>query len=65
MTLGDILREARKKKGLTQEELAELVGVSTYTIGNYESDRFTPRISYLKWVAQALDLKIEELIKRI
>ena len=50
---------------MTQEELAELVGVSTYTIGNYESDRFTPRISYLKWVAQALDLKLEELIERI
>lgn len=65
MTLGDILRLAREAKGLSTRELAEMVGVSRSTIYNYESGSHEPRISHLKWLAEALDLSIMELIERI
>lgn len=65
MTLGELLRQARKKKGLKIRELAELVGVSHVTIYHYEKDHYEPRISHLKWLAQALDLTLTELIERI
>lgn len=65
MTIGEFLRKAREKKGLSQRELAELVGVSHVSIYNYEQGNHTPRITHLKWLAQALDIKLEELIERL
>lgn len=40
---GDRLRKAREVRGLGTAELAELLGVSRNTVGNYESGRVTPR----------------------
>jgi transcriptional regulator with XRE-family HTH domain len=65
MTLGELLRQARKKKGMKIRELAKLVGVSHVSIYHYEQDNHTPRITHLKWLAQALDIKLEELIERL
>lgn len=65
MTLGELLREAREKKGLSVRELAKMVGISHPTIYNYEQDNHTPRITHLKRLAQALDIKLEELIERL
>ncbi len=36
MNLGDLIRQKRKEKGLTQGELAEKIGVSTNSISKYE-----------------------------
>lgn len=65
MTLGDILRLAREAKGLSTDELAKMVGVSRTTIYNYESGSHEPRISHLKWLAEALDIPLMEIIERI
>lgn len=65
MTLGELLREAREKKGLSVRELAKLVGVCHTTIYKYESGDYEPKISHLKWVAEALDISLLELIERI
>ena len=65
MTLGETLKQARKKKGLKIKELAELVGVSYVSIYHYEQDNHVPKLTHLKWLAQALDLKLAELIERI
>lgn len=35
--LGEIIRIYRKREGVTQEELAKLIGVSSVTLGNYEN----------------------------
>ena len=43
MKFGEKLRLARKRKKLTQEELAKLVGVSKRTIVNYESGEIYPK----------------------
>ena len=43
MKFGEKLRLARKRKKLTQDELAKLVGVSKRTIVNYESGEIYPK----------------------
>lgn len=65
MTLGKYLKKAREKKGLSVRELAKLVGVAHTTIYKYETDEHEPRISHLKWIAQALDIPLTELVERI
>lgn len=57
------ISELRQKSGLTQRELAYIVGVTETTIRNYEKGR-----SILEWIeriirlCQALDCKPEDLI---
>lgn len=53
--------QARQQKGLTQEELAELAGVSARTIQRIESGDSIPRSFTLKAIAKALDKPYEEL----
>lgn len=65
MTLGELLRKAREAKGLSIRELAELVGVSHVSIYHYEHGNHVPRLTHLKWLAQALDIPLYELIERI
>ena len=43
MKFGDKLREQRKKRGLSQEALAEALGVGRTTIINYENDKSYPQ----------------------
>jgi transcriptional regulator with XRE-family HTH domain len=41
--LGDLIRAARERRGLTQQELAHEVGVARETVGNWETGVSTPR----------------------
>lgn len=52
---------ARKKKGLTQEQLAELTNITSRTIQRIESGESTPRAFTIKAIAAALDTTFEEL----
>jgi transcriptional regulator with XRE-family HTH domain len=56
-TIGTRLAGARRRKFLTQEELAQLSGVKVVTISRIENDRqtSTPRLSTIRKLAQALD----------
>jgi transcriptional regulator with XRE-family HTH domain len=65
MTLGETLKQARIEQGWSIRQLAEIVGISHTAICNYENGKFEPRISHLKWLAEALLLPITELIERI
>ena len=53
---------ARKRAGLTQEELAERLHVTRQTISNYESMRSQPDIQMLAQLAKCLQVPVEELI---
>jgi len=56
------VREARKKRGWTQEYLAQITGVSTVYINNLEKGKYkNPGIQNCKEVAYALGLKIEDI----
>lgn len=56
------LKEARKRKGYTQEELAHAVNVESMTIYQYESGRRVPNARMLKQIAQALDCKVDDIL---
>ncbi|MET0463296.1 MAG: helix-turn-helix transcriptional regulator [Chitinophagaceae bacterium] len=55
--------QARQQKGFTQEELAELAGVSARTIQRIESGESVPRSFTLKAIAAALDRSYEQLVR--
>lgn len=61
MTLQEQLVAARKRKGLTQEELAEQSKVTVRTIQRIESGETMPRAFTLKAIAAALDVPFETL----
>jgi XRE family transcriptional regulator, regulator of sulfur utilization len=60
--LNERIVNARKSKGLTQEQLAEMTNITVRTIQRIESGQTTPRTFTLKALADALDIKFEELI---
>jgi transcriptional regulator with XRE-family HTH domain len=55
------LREWRTSKFLTQEELAVKVGVTFYTISNWELGIKQPRFKNLRALAAALDIRPEQI----
>ncbi len=59
---GERLRELRKSKGLTQEELAELSGVSRRMIGHYETVVKRPSIDKAQKIAQGLGVSVQVLM---
>lgn len=54
-----ILTAARKDKGLTQEQLGDLVGFSANTIARIEACRFSPNADQLYALCEALDITIK------
>jgi len=63
MNFGKNLTIFRKRKNLSQEELAFIVGVSRQTIYTWEADIAGPNVVMLKKIANALDVSIDELVK--
>lgn len=62
MTLGERIKEARKSKGLTQEELAFITGISISAITKYESNLREAKVEMLVKISDALKIPIESLI---
>lgn len=56
------LRITRRRRKLTQQALAELVGVTTSSIGMYETARRMPGLDVVSALASALDISLDELI---
>ena len=63
MSLGNNLFKARKKKGLSQEEVAERLGVSRQTISKWETGETLPDIRQSKSLAILYHLSLDELIE--
>ncbi len=62
MRLGESLFQARKKRGLSQEAVAEQLGVSRQTISKWEGDETLPDIRQSKRLAVLYGLSLDELI---
>ena len=62
MEFNEKLQELRKNKGLTQEELAEVLFVSRTAISKWESGRGYPSIGSLKEIAKCFSVTIDELL---
>ncbi len=56
------IRDFRKRKGITQGELAKATNLSRNTIVNFETARRDPRVRDLRKIAFALDVPIGQLI---
>lgn len=61
LILHNNLAEVRKEKGLSQAELAKMVGVSRNTISSIETGQFSPTAKLALLLCIALDRTFEEL----
>ena len=61
LVLKNRLKEARTEKGFSQQQLADLVGVSRNTISSIETGQFNPTAKLALVLCIALDKKFEEL----
>lgn len=60
--IGGFLKELRKEIGITQEQLAEKLGVSGRTVSRWENGNNMPDISLLTDIAELYDVSIPEII---
>jgi len=59
--LGKRIKELRKSKNFTQDELAEKIGIGTPNISYFETGRFSPAIETMEKMAEALGVEMYEL----
>jgi transcriptional regulator with XRE-family HTH domain len=62
MSFGKRLLEARKKKGISQEELAEKLNTKGPVIGRYERDEMKPSIEAAAKIADILEVSLDWLV---
>lgn len=62
MSFGSRLLEARKRKGLSQEDMARHLGTKGPAIGRYERDEMKPSIEVAAKMADFLDVSLDYLV---
>ena len=63
MRFGDKLKDLRKKRKLTQDELADVIFVSRQTISNWENNKSYPSMDYIVTLSQLFDVTVDTLIQ--
>lgn len=63
MLIGDKLKEARLKKNMTQEEVADKIFVSRQSISNWENNKTYPDIGNVIALSDLYDVSLDELLK--
>ena len=61
-TLGKRIGMYRKEKGLKQDEMAEMLGVSPQAVSKWENDQTCPDISLLPQLSKILGVTVDELL---
>ena len=61
-SLGDRIKYHRKRLGMTQEQLAQRIGVSTQAVSKWENNLSCPDISVLPELAEIFDISVDELL---
>ena len=59
---GELIRDARSRKGYTQAELGELLGVSNKAVSRWETGESFPDVGVIENLASILDLKIKDIV---
>ena len=62
MLIGARLANIRKKRGITQKELAAVLSVSVATLSAYENDRMTPSDEVKKKISIYLNISLDYLL---
>jgi len=65
MELKDIIRNARKKKGLTQREVAEAIGIQLNHYQHFEYSKRVPSGEIMIKLIKALDLDLNDIEKAL
>jgi len=65
MELKDIIRNARKKKGLTQREVAEAIGIQLNHYQHFEYSKRVPSGEIMIKLIKALDLNLNDIEKAL
>lgn len=65
MNIADRIRELRKNKGLSQEELAEQLGVSRQAISKWESEQSVPDIEKIILISDYFEVSTDYVLKGI
>ena len=60
--IGSFIQLCRKEKGMTQKDLADLIGVSDKTISKWENGNSVPDTEILTSLCQSLDISVNELL---
>jgi len=60
--LGEKIKELRKKKGLSQEELADAAGINLRTIQRIENNESEPRGNTMNLICKVLDIHAEDIL---
>jgi transcriptional regulator with XRE-family HTH domain len=60
--LGQRIAYYRKERGLTQVQLAEMLGIAQQTMAHYEGGTLRIAVALLKPLCQALNISVEELL---
>lgn len=63
LTIGKIIKQLRSVHSLSQEDLAEQLGVSRQTISNWENDRTVPALDYMKKLCEEYQLSLDQLFR--
>ena len=61
--IGNFLKELRKEKKMTQEQVADKLGVSGRTISRWETGAYLPDISLLVDIAEMYDVDVRDIIE--
>lgn len=62
MNIGEKIIELRKKDNLTQEKLAEKIGVSRQTLSNWENNITSPDLNQAKNIVKIFKISLDDLI---
>lgn len=62
MTIGEKIKQARKKAGLTQKQLGEKLGISQSAIVQFEHKTSNPNIETISKIADAIGCKVSDLV---
>lgn len=62
MTIGENIKNYRKKRGFTQKELAEKSNLSRSYLADLERNRYNPSLDSLQLIAHSLDVNVSDLL---
>lgn len=62
MKISDKIKKIRKNRGLSQNQLAEIIGINTAHLSRLENDRYQPSVEVLKKLADALQVSADYLL---
>lgn len=62
--IGELLKKFRTDKGMTQQQLADLVNLSQQSIDHYENNRSKPSLDTIKMFAETFNTSVDYLLGR-